>query len=573
MEESPMMYAPEHLTEKRYEKYKAALRPYDWFPQIDSLDFESLADSDRVYLQDFGVFNSELEEETYMLRVRVPGGRVGAKNFEKIARMVEEHDLTMLLTARSGIQLHGIEPENVLELFHAVNALPGLSTWQTFGDNVRNVVTDPFDGRGESCEIEAFPIIGAMHAHFHKNPELVGMLPRRISIGITGMRENSWPLFSNDLFFGLAEKEGVKGFNVYMGGKNTEISKPADIFVAPEETADFAMAVIRAFDRYGLREKRMKSRLYHMIEHYGMAQVKAFVAEFYGKPWRNAGTSLLKKRHFGDMERLRDGTYGFRYHTDYGIVEPEEARKISDWALEHGAELRIGIDQQLYILGVPDEVPPFKIRDTSPTVVACAGSDYCPFSYWSIKKEARYLPVKKLIEHDIKVGFSGCMKGCGRHKHADIGIVGLRNSKFGRNDMSARIFLGCEYTGGKRVAEVVFRTVPVDEMRAIVELLIDEYEKSGAEDFEAFTSGVLNRFEESFLEFFFLARYDTGAEVRLDPDQTPEAIAAAFGDRPYVRTALEEGWSKGSDAIVKKRWHSSEVMTVKHVDPSKRRSR
>ena len=568
-----MFYAPEHLTEKRFEKYKAALRPYDWFPQIDELDFESLAESDRVYLQDFGVFNSELEEETFMLRVRVPGGRVGAENFAKIAEMAERYDLTILLTARSGIQLHGIEPEHVLELFHAVNALEGLSTWQTFGDNVRNVVTDPYDGRGKSCEIEVFPIIRKLHERFHKNPELVGMLPRRISVGLTGMRENSWPLFSNDLFLGLAEKEGVKGFNVYMGGKNTEISQSADIFIPPEEAVDFVMAVIMAFDRHGLREKRMKSRLFHMIEHYGMEKVKGFIAEHYGKPWQSAGTSLLRKRHFGEWEELGDGTHGYRYRTDYGLIENDEAKKVADWALEHGAELRIGIDQQLYILGVPDSPPDFKARDTSPTVVACAGSEYCPFSYWSIKEEARYLPVARLIEHDIKVGFSGCMKGCGRHKHADIGIVGLRNSKFGREDRSARIFLGCEYTEGRRTAEVVFRTVPVGEMNAIVSLLIDEYEASGAEDFEAFTARVLNRFEESFLEFYFLLRRQSGERVPLDPAKRPEEIAKAFSSNGFVPVALEQGWSKGSDAIVKALWHSDEVLTVRHVDPSKRRSR
>jgi len=568
-----MMYAPEHLTEKRFEKYKAALRPYDFFPQIETLDFESLAESDRVYLQDFGIFNSELEEESFMLRVRVPGGRVGAENFAEIAELVERHDLTLLLTARSGIQLHGIEADNVLELFNRINAMDGLSTWQTFGDNVRNVVTDPFDGRGKSCEIEAFPIIGKMHDFFHKNPELVGMLPRRISIGITGMRENSWPLFSNDLFFGLAEKDGEKGFNVYMGGKNTEVSQPADIFVGEDEVVGFAAAVIEAFNRYGLREKRMKSRLFHMIEHYGMEQVKDFIAEFYGKSWRPAGRSLLHKRHFGDMEELEDGSYGYRYRTDYGLIRPDEAKEVSEYAMEHGAELRIGIDQQLYILGVPDENPPFGVRDTSPTVVACAGSEYCPFSYWSIKEEAHYLPQERLARHDIKVGFSGCMKGCGRHKHADIGIVGLRNSKFGKEDKSARIFLGCEYTEGKRPAEVVFRTIPVGEMNRMVTLLIDEYEASGQEDFEAFTANVLNRFEESFIEFFFLAKRESGLDIRLDPAAEPAALAARFGDKPYVRIAEDEGYAKASDAIVKALWHAEEVAVVRHVDPSKRRSR
>ena len=568
-----MMYAPEHLAEKRYEKYKAALRPADWFPQIKTLDFESLAESDRVYLQDFGVFNSELEEETFMLRVRVPGGRVGARNFKTIAELAQKYDLTLLLTARSGMQIHGIEPENVLELFETVNALEGLSTWQTFGDNVRNIVTDPYDGVGESCEIEAFPIIDALHTRFHKNPELVGMLPRRISVGITGMRENAWPLFSNDLFLGLAEKEGIKGFNVYMGGKNTEISQSADIFLPPEEAVDFVMAVIAAFDRYGLREKRMKSRLFHMIEHYGMEEVKRFVAEFYGKPWQSEGKLLLQKRHFGDKEPLKDGKWGHRYRTDYGVIEPTEAQKIADWTLQEGGELRIGIDQQLYIVGVGEDRPSFAKRRTSPTVVACAGSEYCPFSYWSIKEEARYLPVKKLIEHDIRVGFSGCMKGCGRHKHTDIGIVGLRNAKFGREDRSARIFLGCEYTRGKRVGEAVLRSVPVKALERMVLLLITAFEESGKRDFETFVAEILNRFDERFVEFYFLARYESGRAPALDPSRDMAEIARGFGEKPYVSKALEEGWQKASDAIVAKLWHAKKIATVYHVDPAKRRSR
>ncbi|WP_456485095.1 nitrite/sulfite reductase [Hydrogenimonas sp.] len=568
-----MFYAPEHLTEKRFEKYKAALRPYDFYPQIDSLDFESLAESDRVYLQDFGIFNSELEEETYMLRVRAPGGRVGAENFRKIAEFVERYDLTLLLTARSGIQLHGVEPEDVLELFHGVNELKGLSTWQTFGDNVRNVVTDPFDGRGRSCEIEAFPIIRELEGYFLKNPKLVGMLPRRISIGITGTRENSWPLFSNDLFLGLAEKGGEKGFNVYMGGKNTEVSQPADIFVTAKEAAPFAKAVIGAFNRYGLREKRKKNRLFHMIEHFGMERVKEFVAEFYEKSWQSAGESLLRKRHFGDFEPLADGSYGYRYRSDYGLIQADEVKKLSDYASEHGADVRIGIDQQLYILGVPDRNLPLHSRDTSPTVVACAGSDYCPFSYWSIKKEAHLLPQKELAEHDIKVGFSGCLKGCGRHKHADIGIVGLRNSRFGKNDRSARIFLGCEYTKGKRPAEVVFRTIPVDEMNGIVKLLIDEYKKSGESDFESFTANVLNRFEDSFIELFFLTRRESGEDVRLDPKREPKELMEEFGEKDYIDIALKEGYSKASDAIIKELWHAAVIDRVAHMDPSKRRSR
>ncbi len=568
-----MFMTPEHLAEKRYEKYKAAMRPYDFFPEIQNLDFESLAESDRVYLQDFGIFNSELEEDMFMLRVRVPGGRVGADNFIQIAEMAKRYDLTILLTARSGIQIHDIEAENILELFNAVNAMPGLSTWQTFGDNVRNVVTDPYDGLGPSCEIPAFPIIEEMHDFFHKNPDLVGMLPRRISIGITGMRRNVWPLFSNDLFFGLAEKEGVKGFNVYMGGKNTEISQSADIFLPPDAVADFAAAVIQAFNRYGLREKRMKSRLFHMIEHYGMEQVKTFIAEFYGKSWDAAGESLLVKERVPDTVELRDGRWGVRWRTDYGLITPEEMQRAAEYAKAEGADVRIGIDQQLYLMGLPAPDVTLPRRDTAATVVACAGSDYCPFSYWSIKEESHYLPADRLEAHGIRIGFSGCLKGCGRHKHCDIGIVGLRNANFGRDDRSARIFLGGEISEGRAVTEVYLRTLPLARLNDAVSLLVDLFEESGLEDFETFSARVLKAFEPEFVEFFLLARLVSGKKAPLDPTRPPETLIEAFGDEPFVATARQEGWRKAADAIVKRHWHAEKIAAVQHMDPSKRQIR
>ncbi len=567
-----MYLKPEHLAEKRYEKYKSALRPYDFFPEIQSLDFESLAESDRVFLQDFGIFNSELEEEMFMLRVRVPGGRVGADNFIKIAEMAERYDLTILLTARAGIQLHGIEAEDVLELFNAVNDLPGLSTWQTFGDNVRNVVTDPYDGVGPDCKIESFPIIERMHRFFHKNPELVGMLPRRISIGITGMRRNVWPLFSNDLFFGLAERDGVKGFNVYMGGKNTEISQSADIFLPADEVADFAAAVIEAFNRYGLREKRMKSRLFHMIEHYGMEQVKAFVAEFYDKAWESAGESLLGKERIPDTVALDGGRWGVRWHTEYGLVTPEEAMRAAEYAKAEGADVRIGIDQQLYLLGLPSPEVDLPRHETAATVVACAGSEYCPFSYWSIKEEAHYLPADRLEQDGIRIGFSGCLKGCGRHKHCDIGIVGLRNANFGDDDRSARIFLGGEISEGKATTEVYLRSIPLKSLNETVSLLIDLFEGSGLEDFETFSAQVLKKFEPEFIEFYLLARLAGYQAVPLDPGMDAEAIAEAL-DKGLAEIAAKEGWKKASDALMKRMWYTKKAATVHHMDPSKRNIR
>ena len=49
---------PDKKLNKR-ERYKARLRPYDYFSEFDKLDFESLGEGDRFYLQDFGIFTTD----------------------------------------------------------------------------------------------------------------------------------------------------------------------------------------------------------------------------------------------------------------------------------------------------------------------------------------------------------------------------------------------------------------------------------------------------------------------------------------------------------------------------------
>ncbi len=568
------MLPAQHLTLKKFEQFKAAMRPYDYFELLDTLDFESLGEGDRFYLQCFGIYNSELEEESFMLRIRTPGGRIRAEHFAKLAQIAKTHDLRMVLTARAGIQLHDLEPENVLEVFKAVNAMEGLTTWQTFGDNIRNVVTDPYDGAGRSCEMEVFPLIEKMQSFFIRNPELVGMLPRRVSVGITGMRHNVSPLFSNDLLFALAKKGERFGFNVYIGGKNTEMAQCADIFLEYEDVVGFFEALIFAFNRYGSRQKRTKSRLFHMIEEIGMEGLKEKIMLFYKKPFEEAGEMLLQKRDFCDFEPLADGSFGYRYRTDYGVVYPEEFEAIADFASRTKAEVRLGIDQQIYLLGLKSEEVPFQKRRTAPTVLACAGSEYCPFSYWSIKEESKLLPQERIEKCGVIVGFSGCLKGCGRHKHADIGIVGLRSNRFGEEDRSARIFLGAEYTSGKRAAEAVFMSVPVSQMKRVVSLVIDEYENSGYETFEAFSSKVLNRFEPEFLHLWFMAKLENGGEAKLNPQKEPmELLSDAFGDIPSISIAKERGFGDAAAHIVKEMWYVQEGPKVDHVKVSERRSR
>lgn len=517
------------------EHYKAALRPYDYFKEFEDLDFENLGEGDRFYLQDFGIFNTDFLEDEFNIRLRIPAGRLSTEQFLYISKIAQEYDLTMILTSRSGMQLHEVQAEDVLEIWKKLNSF-GLSTWQSFGDNIRNIVTDAYDGLGKYSEIETYPLIMQMQEHILQNPRYVGMLPRRVSIGISGNRANVTSFFGNDIYLALAQKGETLGFNLYMGGKNTEVAQDADIFLEPSEVFEFFKAFVEVFYLYGSRESRSKTRLFYLIESIGMNALRAHLMNHYGKGFQTKGTLLLEDENFSQNETLKDGNFAFCYQTDFARITPAEIEQISTFVDDNSAEVRIGIDQNIYILGLKTKETPFASPKQSATIVACAGN-LCPYSFWSIKNETSYLPLEKIQEHSIEVGFSGCVKGCGRHRHTDIGLIGLKTNHFGNTEGGARIFIGAEHTYGKSVSRLLFAMVPFEHLKEVLSLLIALYEKSNCKGFEDFSSTILSKFSPEFLALWVLANFEAKKVISLEIDENLES------DFAYEKSQLQRHFS------------------------------
>jgi len=497
------------------EKLKRAQRPYDYYKEIKDLDYEQLADSDRFFLQDFGIYNNTLDDEAFMLRLRFNAGRVTNKQLKAIAQITKEYDLDIVLTARAGMQLHGLESHNVLEAYEKLKAAD-VVTWQSFGDNVRNITTDTFDGIGKQNIIEVQPIIEQIHDFILKNPDYVGLLPRRISIGICGSYASGASFFASDLYFALAKKEDIYGFNVYMGGKNTELAQDTDIFLKKEEIFDFFKAFIEVFNKHGLRLDRERNRLFHLIEEIGLKKFLNILKEQYKKDFISKGETLIEKIEFEDFHQLKDETYSFCYHSNFARLTPLELESISNYVHDNNLQVRLGTDQQVYIIGLKEKSINIKHDNENRTIVACAGSEYCPYAYWSIKDEVEFLPLNKIQKNKILIGFSGCLRGCAKHEHSDIGLVGLKSNYLGNREKTARIYLGAQYTHGKALARRVFNTIPLHSLKAFLTLIIEEYEHSSYKSFEEFSNGVLNNFTIEFLNVWFLAKFKTKKDVYLE---------------------------------------------------------
>jgi ferredoxin-nitrite reductase len=391
------------------------------------------------------------------------------------------------------------------------------------------------------------------------------MLPRRVSIGVSGNRASVTSFFANDLYFALAKKDGVYGFKVYMGGKNTEIAQDADIFLLKDEVFDFFKAFVEAFYLHGSRFSRAKTRLFYLIEDIGLEALKAHIEKEYAKPFVSGGELQLEKVNFSQNELLKDGTYSYCYQTDFARLNADEMMEISEFASKNSLQIRLGIDQNIYLFGLKDKTTPFASPKESSTIITCAGN-LCPYSFWSIKNETSYLPLDKISQYGITVGFSGCAKGCGRHRHTDIGLIGLKTNNFGDTEGGARVFIGAVHTSGLSVGRMLFSMVPLVHLHKTISLIIEIYELSGCENFEDFADSVLNKFSEEFLALWFLANLSSSKALKLTPDGSgfeyeKSLLNKYFADVDFLEP-FDDGFSKSVSALSKKLW------TVDGDDPT-----
>jgi len=496
------------------ERLKAERAPNDYLKDIEKIHFSLIGDDDRAYLQDAGIYNHEAEHDMFALRLRFNAGRISHEQMALISKLAKEYNLDIILTARAQMQLHGLDSYTVLAAWKALNE-NGISTWQTLGDNVRNIVTDIFDGVGEYSEIETYPYIKQMQEYILNKPRFVGLLPRRISVAISGNKANVNSFFANDLFFALAQKDGIKGFNVFLGGKNSELAQDANVFLEPSEVVVYFIAVIEAFHFHGFRGTRGKTRLFHWIEKEGMQGVKKHIDTEHTLKYKTAGTLLLQKYDRTSPSRLKDNSYVYTYHTNYARVDADTFMKLAQFAKAHKAEVRLGIDQHIYFLGLKTPETPFENTQNTSTISACAGNEHCNFSFWHIKDDTKYLPLKLIQKHNIMIGFSGCIKGCGKHQHCDIGLIGMKTSAYGRPQEAAKLYLGAEHTFGHKVARYLNIFVPKEHLNSFLEVIILEYEQSVYNNFETFSKEILNTYSADFLCLWFLAKLSSNTQVFL----------------------------------------------------------
>ncbi|WP_456401567.1 ferredoxin--nitrite reductase [Hydrogenimonas sp.] len=500
------------------------------------------------FLKCFGIFDRPATPGKFMMRIRIPSGRLSAEQAGVLGRMAREYgEDYMDLTTRMQVQLRHLRIETIPYIIEELESV-GITSWQTGADNFRNIVADPLNALAHDAIVDTAPIVEELQALWLKKEEWVAALPRKFNTAIGGSMTNRCNLFAHDCCFALANYEGEYGFNVYLGGKVGAIAESAGIFLRPEEVAEFYEALIRMYRTYGFRDSRNKNRLHFLIKEAGMALVVDTLRQMAGRDFLPAGETLVKQPRTEERDgriRLKDGTFALHMVVPSGIFSGTAMIEAGRLAAEHGSgSLNISTTQNLFILGVPEERIPEALSQkpydryhcvSTPyfnQLVACAGIDLCPFGVIPNKRDAiemaDYLGEAVPLPADatVRMHWSACVKGCGVHELGDIGFLGCKAKENGETVFGVHIQIGGKSSLTQEEAYTILKSVPLSRARFYVAELVLAYRdlRKPRESFERFESRLLRRYSKGAIELI----------VRLNAD-----ILAPGG---FERLSFDPAW-------------------------------
>jgi sulfite reductase (ferredoxin) len=255
----------------------------------------------------------------FMVRVRIPGGRLTAEQYLGLDRIAGSWtDGSLRITTRQSIQFHGVVKSGLKAAMAGINRSL-LTTLAACGDVVRTVTTvpapirDPIHDRLEAdarrLSTHLLPQTGAYHeiwvdgekwqdeaAAEEASDPLYGerYLPRKFKAGLAIPEDNTIDVLTNDLAIVALWKDGrLAGYDLLLGGGHgmthnnpktyPRLATPV-AFVEPEDLLEAAAAVVKLHRDWGDRGNRRHARLKYVIAEHGEEWARERLSEYLGKP-------------------------------------------------------------------------------------------------------------------------------------------------------------------------------------------------------------------------------------------------------------------------------------------------
>ena len=433
--------------------------------KIDDERFRSLRLARGVY--------GQRQEGVQMIRIKLPFGKVSSEQLVRITKVSDEYSTGRLhITTRQDIQIHYVSLDRTPQLWADLEK-DDITLREACGNTVRNITASENAGIDPEEPFDVSPYAHALFQFFLRNPVCQEM-GRKFKMSFSSSDKDSALSYLHDLGFIPKIVNGERGFKVMLGGGLGSQPSHAELlseFVPVNQIIPMTEGVLRIFDRFGERAKRLKARMKFLIKDIGKDEFLRLVEE--EKKALSYQTVEIDTTTFdapipapliaapkvtiedvAAFEAWKKSIVTAQKQAGYvaigikvalGDFYTDKARALADLIKNYGAnELRFTLRQDILIRNIKEENLPFFYQElakldfvtlgynTINDVTACPGTDTCNLGIASSTGIAVELERVLATEYpqysnnqEITIKISGCMNACGQHNMAEIGFQGM----------------------------------------------------------------------------------------------------------------------------------------------------
>jgi len=355
---------------------------------------------------------------------------------------------------------------------------------------------------------------------------------RKFKIAFSSTDDDTAYAYIHDLGFIPKIVDGKRGFRVVIAGglgATPTLALPAYEFLPEDQVIPFSEAVIRVFDRYGERTRRMKARLKFLMNDIGLERFMELVEEERKAVQHKSyviNTNILPEpvlptattypsitiddanrydRWFKTnvIKQKQEGFYGVYVRVELGNLSSDKSRLFADVVDQYAAtEMRVTVNQGYLLRYVRPEALPHLYKalealalaepgfDSVGDITACPGTDSCALGISSsygvavaLEKVIKEEYADLIYNSDIKIKISGCPNSCGQHGIASIGLHGSTIKDKNGKVMPALVVLlgGGTLKNGEGIISDKIIKLPSKRGPAMLRALLDDYAANSTE--------------------------------------------------------------------------------------------